>query len=273
MGIAGLCLRCGRNGHFAKECRSGSKLKCNLCVKQCHVAKACIASLLADSPNAGPKNKLSTRENSTNQVRTDNSEYAIYKIDNIYRNYNSDGNSERYYANITFKRKMVKFEVDSGSGHSFLPRSLFKSLELSNEITPTNIIFRSYTQDTFAADGTIQVHVKFNNVSIFDAIYFVPDGCTTLIGRTWIRPLRINLNELDRMNSNMTVSNSVTDLNPIQDLMTEFASIFKPEIGCIPNYKVSLQLRENVNPSYTKERQIPYALVERFDKELDDLKN
>ena len=56
-------------------------------------------------------------------------------------------------------------------------------------------------------------------------------------------------------------------------LLIQMHSIFEQEIGCIPNYKVSLQLCENANPSYNKERQIPYALVERVNKELDDLEN
>ncbi|XP_046801270.1 uncharacterized protein LOC124418587 [Lucilia cuprina] len=271
LGIAGLCLRCGRNDHFAKDCRSSSKLKCNLCAKHGHVAKVCIASLLADSLNAGPKNTQSTRGNSTNQVRSDNSNYGIYKIVDVYCNDYSNRNSDRYYANISIEGKTVKFEVDSGSGYSFLPRSMFKELRLSNVITPTNIVFRSYTQNTFTPDGKVHVHVKFNNISIIDDLYVVPDGCTALIGRTWIRRLGINLNELDNGNSAMFVTNSITDSNQIEDLMAEFASVFDQKIGCIPNYKISLQLRENSTPSYTKERQIPYALTERVNKELDEL--
>ena len=69
LGIAGLCLRCRRNDHFAKEFRSSSKLKCNLCAKQGHVAKVCIASLLTDSNNAGPKNKISNHRGENGQIR------------------------------------------------------------------------------------------------------------------------------------------------------------------------------------------------------------
>ncbi|KAI8116347.1 hypothetical protein CVS40_11571 [Lucilia cuprina] len=138
-------------------------------------------------------------------------------------------------------------------------------------ITPTNIVFRSYTQNTFTPDGKVHVHVKFNNISIIDDLYVLPDGCTALIGRTWIRRLGINLNELDNGNSAMFVTNSITDSNQIEDLMAEFASVFDQKIGCIPNYKISLQLRENSTHSYTKERQIPYALTERVNKELDEL--
>ncbi|GBP00424.1 Uncharacterized protein K02A2.6 [Eumeta japonica] len=51
------------------------------------------------------------------------------------------------------------------------------------------------------------------------------------------------------------------------------AYTFLPNIGCIPNYKVSLKLRDNVTPVYTKERQIPFALTERVNEELENLEN
>ena len=57
----------------------------------------------------------------------------------------------------------------------------------------------------------------------------------------------------------------------IQDLMRGFPEVFEQRIGCIPNYKVSLKLRESAMPIYNKERQIPYALTETVNKELDAL--
>lgn len=54
-------------------------------------------------------------------------------------------------------------------------------------------------------------------------------------------------------------------------VMSEFSSVVKQRIGCIPKYKVSLKLRENATPVYTKERQILYALTERVNNELNNL--
>ncbi|XP_058983670.1 uncharacterized protein K02A2.6-like [Musca domestica] len=269
LGIAGLCLRCGKNNHFAKECRSNKNLKCNLCAKQGHVAKVCIASLLADGPNAGRRGKPSTREASTNQVRDDS--YGIYKIVDVYRNDYANANAERYYANIFIEGRVVSFEVDSGSGYSFLPRSEFGKLKLSNQLTATNIVFRSYTQDKFVPDGKVRVNIKYKNVSFIDDLYVVPDGCSALIGRTWIRRLGINLNELDEHKSNNMVTNSIGESSDIQEYISEFSAVFQQKIGCIPSHKVSLQLREDATPTYTKERQIPYALTERVNKELEEL--
>lgn len=266
LGIAGLCLHCGKNNHYARECRSSKNLKCNLCSKRGHVAKVCIATLLADGPNAGQNKKFS---NTTNQVQSVDPGYGIFKIVDVYQNEYTD--AQRYYADISIEGKVVRFEVDSGSGYSFLPRSQFAKLNMDDKITPTKIVFRSYTQNKFIPDGKVRVNIKFKNSTINDDIYIVPDECSALIGRTWIRRLGINLNELDECDSNPEMINVVGSTNDVQEFVTEFASVFQQNIGCIPNYKVTLKLRDNATPVYTKERQIPYALTERVNKELDEL--
>lgn len=45
--------------------------------------------------------------------------------------------------------------------------------------------------------GKFELDVKFNNKSISDDLYVVPDACTSFIGRMWIRRLGIELTELD----------------------------------------------------------------------------
>ena len=77
------------------------------------------------------------------------------------------------------------------------------------------------------------------------------------------------LDELDQSKVNVKLINSI-DIE-IQDLMRDFPEVFEQRIGCISNYKVSLKLRESAMPIYNKERQIPYALTETVNKELDAL--
>ncbi|XP_017494077.1 PREDICTED: uncharacterized protein K02A2.6-like, partial [Rhagoletis zephyria] len=210
-------------------------------------------------------------ENKTNQIQSEDSQYGIYKVVDAFCNDYTKASSERYYAKIVVEGKPIKFEVDSGSAYSFLPRSQFSELKLSQKLIPINIVFRSYTQDTFVPDGKIRVHVQFNEMAITDDLYAVPDRCSAILGRTWIRRLKINLNELDGTNCNIVTTTFDTKAATVQDLTSKFPSVFEEKIGCIPNYKVSLKLREGATPVYTKDRQIPYALLDRLDKELDEL--
>ncbi|BES87325.1 Hypothetical Protein NTJ_00130 [Nesidiocoris tenuis] len=53
--------------------------------------------------------------------------------------------------------------------------------------------------------------------------------------------------------------------------MEEFADIFEQKVGCIPNFKCSLKLRQNAKPVFIKARDVPFALRDQVEKELDEL--
>lgn len=269
LGISGLCFRCGRNNHQAKECRTDKgKLKCSSCNKTGHVSKVCIKGII--KTNSGSK----VADKTVNQVQNiQDTNYGVYKIIDVYQNNFQNSNSERYYANITIEGKPVKFEVDSGSGFTFLPRKEFNELNINAQVNPTSLIFRSYTQNTFVPYGKVRVNVHFKGMSTVDELYIVPDDCAALVGRSWIRRLKINLNELDELDLGKKSNDIFYNHNGIEDIMREFKDVFEEKIGCVPNHKVSLKLRDNAKPIYTKERQVPYSLRERVDKELDSLES
>lgn len=62
------------------------------------------------------------------------------------------------------------------------------------------------------------------------------------------------------------VINQIEEMN---ELMAEFPDVFEEKIGCILNYTMSLKLREKVTPVFHREREIPYALCDRIEKELN----
>ena len=41
------------------------------------------------------------------------------------------------------------------------------------------------------------------------------------------------------------------------EIMREFSDVFEERVECIPNYNVSLKLRDNAERGYTKDRQNP----------------
>ena len=62
-------------------------------------------------------------------------------------------------------------------------------------------------------------------------------------------------------------------LNTIDDIKAKFPNVFTERIGCVPNYVVKLQLGKDSKPIFFKEREVPYALRERVEKELDELES
>ncbi|XP_011876973.1 PREDICTED: uncharacterized protein K02A2.6-like, partial [Vollenhovia emeryi] len=235
LGIEGLCLRCGRDNHLTKDCRTDrSNLKCSGCDKSGHIIK---------------------------------------RIVDIYQNHQpSTKEIKRYYTHVNIEGKTVEFEIDSGSGYTFLPRNVFTKLNLKTPLLPTSIGFRSYTQNVFTPDGKIRVNVNYKGKSIQEEIYIVPEGYTALLGRIWIRRLKIDLNEIDRQHST-TSSILAINTNEIEEITTKYPDVFEEKIGCVPKFKVSLKLRSNTTPVFNREREIPYALQSRVENELNTLES
>ncbi|XP_017478638.1 PREDICTED: uncharacterized protein K02A2.6-like [Rhagoletis zephyria] len=91
------------------------------------------------------------------------------------------------------------------------------------------------------------------------------------MGRSWIRNLHINI--VDPEESRVTNIPEVqqVDVTDIDNIVSEFQNTFQQRIGCVPNYEVSLKVREGATRVYVKERQVPHTLTERVNKEIDEL--
>ncbi|KAK9752035.1 Reverse transcriptase (RNA-dependent DNA polymerase) [Popillia japonica] len=263
------------SNHTVKDCRSDkSKLNCTECKKSGHVAKVCIGTLLGGKSKSTQKATNSVQEETINSVQRETAlkENGVFQIIDIYQNRPLDKDRERFYAQVNVEGKLIQFEIDSGSGYTFLPRNQYAKLQFNGPLEPATIRFRSYTRDVFVPDGKITVNAELNGNTIKDDIYIVPKDYDAILGRVWIRKLYINLLHIDQQNQRPSMeSNAVSNINEVDEIITQYADIFEEKIGCVPNYKVNLKLREKAKPIFHREREIPYALFSRVEKELDSL--
>lgn len=200
LGLEGMCLRCGQKNHLVKNCQiDKSELKCCKCDAIGHVGKVCLRTLLQ---------KKSTSTESTNLIQETEEDYCRdYGINTIYdvftNNQVKSKTNDHFYADVKIEGQPVRFEVDSGSGFTFLPRNMFFKLGINTPILPTSIGFRSYTQDVLVPDGKVKVNIEYKGRMIQDEIFIVHDDYSALLGRSWIRRLKINFTEVDKsINSN-----------------------------------------------------------------------
>lgn len=237
LGIGNLCLRCGRDNHIARDCRCDqAALKCKACSKTGHVQKVC--TLLETKKNFVPAAK-----ESTNQVQNEETYklYGINKIIDIFDQPRMEGaDSEKFYTTVLIDNKPQQFEVDSGAGFTLIPRKEFKKLQLNCQLQKSTIAFRSYTQQIFVPDGKARVQVKYNNTKSMEDMYIVPNEYEALLGRTWIRHLNVNLQELDEGKKISENQMEIKNINNIEDIIKQFPEIFEEKIGCVPNFEVHL---------------------------------
>ncbi|XP_011882947.1 PREDICTED: uncharacterized protein K02A2.6-like [Vollenhovia emeryi] len=291
--IAGLCLRCGKNNHHISECQTDRyKLKCNSCQKTGHIAKVCITTLLNEKglkKQANANASSNNGEDTTKYIHDSNKNITLginkIFVDSLDSKQNCaiidlyDSSAERistidaqkYFTTVLLNGKPAVFEVDSGAGYTLLPENEFRKLNLNISLTPTNICFRTYTNDMFFSKGKANIEVSYKKHQSSEEIYVVPEGRPAILGRIWIRRLGIKLEDVDTDMQTGSRTSTPGSIYSINDLFTQYSNVFEQKIGCIPNHTVPLKLREKATPVYTKERNVPFALRERVEKELDNL--
>ncbi|XP_064483050.1 uncharacterized protein K02A2.6-like [Ornithodoros turicata] len=82
----------------------------------------------------------------------------------------------------------------------------------------------------------------------------------TLLGRDWLRHLRLNWPQIANVN---TVNEKV--------MVESYRDVFTKNMGVIKNFSASIVLKEGARPVFCKARPVPYALRDKVEKELREL--
>ncbi|XP_067621156.1 uncharacterized protein [Eurosta solidaginis] len=84
LGIGNLCIRCGKDNHKTKECRTNRhNLKCNSCGKRGHVQQVCIKTLMSNSSDKS-SHKAVDGDEAIHQV------YGINQIVDLYKSHHGE---------------------------------------------------------------------------------------------------------------------------------------------------------------------------------------
>ncbi|XP_031332783.1 uncharacterized protein LOC116163077 [Photinus pyralis] len=256
LGIDNLCLYCGRSNHRSKDCRiEKRRLKCHSCKKIGHTAKVCTI--------------MENQKNTSTQYFQDEASNQEYGICNLIDLFEISPHQDKYIVIVKINDKPQQFEVDSGPKFTLLGENDYKTLKLKSKIQPTPTVFRSYSDHVIKPKGKVIVNVSYKDKVIENELYIVPSGYKPLLGRNWIRKLQIDLKEIDNETSNSPEYVTVGSIQTPDQLFQEFAPVFEEKIGCMPNVEIQLHLRDNASPIFTRARNVPYALRENVNKELD----
>ncbi|XP_054275642.1 uncharacterized protein K02A2.6-like [Macrosteles quadrilineatus] len=281
LGINNLCFRCGTSNHRSNQCRiRREKLFCEACKKNGHIQKVCINTLTKKYASSKQVNRFSDND-MINDSQSDCSYGACNIISSVSKDqkiinlYEIEPGHGKYIVEVAINHKKLKMEVDSGARYTILPEDKFLALNLGIDLQPSNLNFRAYFNDIVPCKGKAKVTLQYKERSLKAEVYVVSSGHDPILGRDLIRAFDIELKQIDHdMKTNPKVHLVDGDRKNFQDMnniLNEFASIFEEKIGCVPNIQVSLTLRDDTKPVFTKERDVPYALRERVEKELESL--
>ena len=276
LGLEGLCLHCGKNNHPTRECRSTANLKCTDCNKNGHLAKVCITTLMQRQAQPAPQQTTTTQAGSdVNMMYTTVIPDETFSAFNYIRDFLTISNmqdDDKIYAEIKLNDVAMVFECDSGARHSVLNIQDYNQLGLREPMKPSAIRFKTATGEVFSPLGYVTLTAVFRNRSAKVDLYLCDRTIPPLLGREWIRLLNIDLREIDSYQVNNISNTSISDSQSfLTDITRKYSDVFEAKVGCVPNYKVSLQLKDDASPVFLKAREVPYALRDEVERELDRL--
>lgn len=237
---AGACYVCGYLGHRADSCKF-KQYKCSRCGDRGHLRRVCT------------RNKVRQHfiEVEVDEVGDDGKRNVICNI--------SSTSGEPMRESVLVNKVKINFELDTGSAVTVIPEKIFNSHFKSMTLMPSNILLQSYNGSNIVTLGTLTLPFTYGAKTEDIQVYVVKSSGPCLLGRDFI----------SKFNLQITAINNCTDY--MEQMTIKYPKLFSNELGCYEGPKINLYVKPNSKPIFFKARQVPFALKEKVESELNRL--
>ena len=270
-----LCFRCNSPKHLANNCQYRDAV-CYKCQKRGHIGPACRggkppsqhtvectpAVESASVENVTPYNMYNLSAHDELNLIMNNSDMCLTKGDS------------KYIASVSVNGTPVDFEVDTGAVVSCVSYSTYEKLcSPGDTLIPLKVTLRDYNKKPLAVSGVAMVTVMYNGQSKQLPLVVVKGDRASLFGRNWLRHIRLDWNLLLQHQHPKVCSVNIVSSITIQQLCDKYSDLFKPELGCLKDFEVSLCVKPDAVPVYKRARSVPYQIRPLLDEELRRLED
>ncbi|XP_063829223.1 uncharacterized protein LOC135078624 [Ostrinia nubilalis] len=238
------CYRCGSRQHSADKCGFKSAM-CYKCDKIGHISHMC-------------RNKKSQR---VFQVANSDSE-GDGESPTLYRLSDGQESDSPWYCKLNVEGVMLNMQIDSGSSVSAISKDTYNRLFKGRPLIESNKVLTVYSGEKIKPLGIMPVNVINSDQSFTSKLYVLDNGnCPPIIGRKWMRHLKISLPMIAQVSCNDNES-------VINEIVRKYSNVFAPGMGTFNRGTISLQVCAGARPVWRRARVVPHALRPAVDAEL-----
>ena len=219
------CYRCGGTTHLANKCKHIG-VTCHYCHKKGHLAKVCLRR----------KHFGSTKVNFVDSTPEEETPEFTEYGDGLYH-IHTKCEDPPMYVDTFLDDNSVKFQIDTGAGPSVINHDTYKELFGDLPLKPTNLGLGSYSGHAINVLGVRDVSVRIGEEEQTLPIYVVQGNGPPLLGRNWLRNIKLpwkTIMEANQINQVSSTSNS-----NLTSLLSEHNALFKDEPGLLKNFEAS----------------------------------
>ena len=187
---------------------------------------------------------------------------------NAVRDTNDSKSVPPFTRYVTVYGERITLEIDSGSGVTLLNEETYERLKKRHKALALNkadLKLLTYTGNQITALGQIILPVKFRNCNKTSKAYVVSGHGPNLLGRCWMQELGVSIPQVHAANTSAPMPDDIAAI------LQELSSVFEPGLGKYNGPQVHLDVEVSATPTFCKARQIPFALREKVDAEIDRL--
>ena len=109
-------------------------------------------------------------------------------------------------------------------------------------------------------------------------MYVIEGSGINLLGRNWLNIIQLDWSKVSNSRKTFQINYEKTDASISPDIrgklnvmLMKYKAIFEDRIGTMKGYKAKIHVKDNAIPKFAKARNVPFALEDSVNKELEKL--
>lgn len=133
-----------------------------------------------------------------------------------------DETSEGFWPRSKLEGLSAKLQIDTGSKASLVSYDVYRKFLKHLPLQPSDTVFKGYTGHRVPMKGMTEATVQCNDQTAKLPVYVTKKNCPAIIGREWLKKIRLNWQEVRKMLHGST---------QLQSILGKHTEVFHEELG------------------------------------------
>ena len=259
------CNHCGKSNHAENECYLKDAV-CHLCKQKGHIKPVC-------KRKGKPVHNVEEVQLPDPQSSSDELDCHSLRVNTVDRSANG---TKPMFVHVKVQTKNLKMELDTGAAVTVISKSVYGKLGIRRPLRQVNTVLTTHTNEQIKPLGVATVKVEYEGQKKILEMYVVEHEGPTLLGRSWLREIKLNWAQINVVNlhADEPVSELSADTSrKLQQILDKHEKLFRPGIGKLNGCKAKLYVKSDSQPKFFKSRTVEHSIKDKVNNDIERLVN